>query len=324
MQVVYLDQNAASFLAKADPVPIWRDIREALAEGFGKRRLICPLPFESIIETAPRPLGLRQSIQSLFWELSGGMAFKGFHEMSNELTLALVRPIAGWSPWLIWKPEWAEMESIAQKVTADWKSRKLRMVERMSRFVPSPEVEQMTERELFHRVAQQRSLWIHEDLDSLLAGRIEDRFLNCSGLIQFLISESPSPAEVEALKVAILHHAWAKIPIHAFEILLGARWEFDSCRGGAAAYEPNDEIDRMRAAMALNHADLFITEGGIADLCRRAKTEQFSATRVLSVRNPEGILEAVRCTREGLSLDTAIENELLHRRVDAPRSTCKI
>jgi hypothetical protein len=47
VQVVYLDQNAASFLAKPNPEPIWREIREALADGFRKRKLLCPLPFEA-------------------------------------------------------------------------------------------------------------------------------------------------------------------------------------------------------------------------------------------------------------------------------------
>src|SRR5438067_8895206 len=39
-----------------------------------------------------------------------------------------------------------------------------------------------------------------------------------------VISENISPAEIEALKRAIQYHGWEKIPIHAFDILLGARW----------------------------------------------------------------------------------------------------
>src|ERR1035437_5829716 len=145
MQVVYLDQNAASFLAKPNPEPIWREIREALADGFRNRKLICPLPFEGVMETAPRPLELRQAVQSLFWQLSEGVAFKAFTEMSNELTLALIRSIPDWSPWIIWKPIWAEMESATHKVTSDWKSAKKRMTERMNNFVPSPNREKTKE-----------------------------------------------------------------------------------------------------------------------------------------------------------------------------------
>lgn len=294
MQVIYLDQNAASFLAKSDPEPIWKEIRKALADGFCNQKLICPLPFEGIMETAPRPLELRQDIQDLFWQLSGGVAFKAFTEMSNELTLALIRPTSDWSPWTVWKPVWADMEAEAQKVAFDWKAGKERMMARMDDFVRSPNLETMSEREIFHAVAGQRSIWLCNDLDCLLAGQVNGSSLNCPWLIEFLASENISPAEIETLKRAIQYHGWAKIPIHAFEILLGARWEYDSIRGGAGSYEANDEIDRKRAAIALNHADLFMTEGGLTDLCRRAKANDYCPTLVLSVKNPEKILKAVR------------------------------
>jgi hypothetical protein len=202
MQVVYLDQNAASFLAKSNPEPIWQEIREALADGFRNRKLISPLPFEGIIETAPRPLELRQSIQDLFWQLSGGVALKPFTVMSNELTLALIRPNPAWSPWVIWKPAWAEREDSAQKVSVAWKSAKGHMTERMNDFNPLPNENQMTERGLFHSIAEQRSLWICEDLDCLLAGQGKERSFNFQGLIQFLISENLSPAEIEALETS--------------------------------------------------------------------------------------------------------------------------
>jgi hypothetical protein len=46
--------------------------------------------------------------------------------------------------------------------------------------------------------------------------------------------------------------------------------------------------------MNLNYADLFITEGGMADLCRRAKISDYSSTIVVSVRDPKNILKVVR------------------------------
>jgi hypothetical protein len=291
--VVYLDQNAASFLAKPNPEPIWREIKEGLADGFRNRKLICPLPFECLLESAPKPLEFRQSIQSLFWQLSEGVAFKDFSEMSNELTLGLVRPAADWSPWIILKPIWAEMESAAQNVRANWKSAKVRMTERMNSFVRSPEVERMSRRELFHAIAAQRSAWICRDLGFLLSERTAEDSLKFPDLIEFLTSVNLSPAEIAALRRAVQHHGWAKIPIHAFDILLSARREYDSIRGGSAPYEPNDEIDRVRAAMALTYADVFITEGDLANLCQTAKVKEFCPTRVLSVRCPKEILEVV-------------------------------
>jgi hypothetical protein len=294
VRIVYLDQNAASYLAKPDAEPVWKDIRAALLERVRDERLICPLPFEGVLETAPRPLKHRRDMQALFWQLSRGLAFKAMPEMSSELTLALVRPVSDWSPWVFWKPIWADMEAAAQKVSSDWRNAKLRMVGRMGSFVRSPNVETRSEREIFHSVACQRSVWICNDLDSLITGGAGGESLKCPWLIRFLVSQNISPAETISLKRAIQHHGWAEIPIHTFEILLGARWEYDSIRGGVAAYEPNDEIDRARAAIALSYADLFITEGGVADLCRRANVNDYCPTIVLSVRNPETILETIR------------------------------
>jgi hypothetical protein len=64
----------------------------------------------------------------------------------------------------------------------------------------------------------------------------------------------------------------------------------------------------MRAAIALNHADLFVTEGDLANLCQRAKVNEFCPTLVLSVRNPEEVLEAVRAitgNQDGLTRNSA-------------------
>jgi hypothetical protein len=280
--------------AKPDAKPIWKEIRAALADGCSRRKLICPLPFECVIETAPKALEFRQAIQSLFCRLSRGVAFKDYTQMSSELTLALIRPIPDWSPWMNWRPMWAEMESATQKVAADQKSAKQRMQARMDSFVRSPNLATMSKGEIFHAVAAQRSVWIANDLDCLLAGRVQEDSLNCPWLIELLISENLSPAEIETLKQAVLHHGWAKIPIHAFDILLSAKWEYDSMLGGSAAYEPNDEIDRKRAAIALSYADLFITEGDLANLCKKAKVDEFSPTAVIPIRNPQEILETVR------------------------------
>src|ERR1035437_8569042 len=196
MQIMYLDQNAASFLAKSNSESIWQEIRKTLTDGFCHRKLICPLPFECIMESTPLPLEQCQSIQTLFWQLSEGVAFKAFTEMSNELTLALIRPMPDWSPWIIWKPIWAEMESAAQKIKSDWKSGKEEMTERMNNFVRSSNLEAMSERELFHAVAAQRSVWICSDLDRLLSGQFVGKSLNCPWLIEFLISAKLSPAEI--------------------------------------------------------------------------------------------------------------------------------
>ena len=136
MQVIYLDQNAACFLAKANSDPTWQRIREILNKGFRNRKLICPLPSEGLVlvESAPLHLDDRKSVQTLFWELSEGVRFKFFTEISSELTLALIRPISHWSPWAFYKPIWAEMDKAAENVKAASESAKQRMLQRMNGF----------------------------------------------------------------------------------------------------------------------------------------------------------------------------------------------
>jgi hypothetical protein len=294
MRVVYLDQNAASLLAKAGTGAIWREIRDVLAIGLHDRQIVCPLPFEGIFESAALPLHIRRTVQDFFWRVSGGWAFKEFTEMSSELTLALVRPNPSWCPWLRWLPIWAEMDTTAQKISSDWRAAKVRMMARMDSFVDSPNLRKMSKSQLFRAVSAQRSMRIYGDLEFLLNGDINSPSIMHPWLVQYLKSQNISPAEIEALGRAIKYHGWATIQIHALDMLLGTQWEYDSLRGGAARYEANDEIDRKRAAMALNYADLFITEGGMTDLCRRAKINDYSTTIVVSVRDPENILEVVR------------------------------
>jgi hypothetical protein len=294
MRVVYLDQNAASLMAKPDSAAIWQEIRDVLATGFRDRKIICPLPFEGVFETAALPLAVRQAIQAFFWQVSGGWAFKEFTEMSNELTLTLVRPDSSWSPWLRWIPIWADMDTTAHNIASDWRAAKEKMMVRMNNLVETPDLLAMSKSQLFRAISAQRSMRIYNDLEFLLVGEVNSASIMHPWLIQYLKSENVSPAEIEALRRAIKYHGWATIHIHALDMLLGTQWEYDSLRGGVARYEANDEIDRKRAAMALNHADLFITEGGMADLCRRARMSDYSPTNVVSVRDPKNTLAAVR------------------------------
>ena len=294
MKIIYLDQNVASYLAKESPEPIWKQIKIALVEGFQCRKLVCPLPFETIIETAPLPLTRRQSIQQLFWQLSEGVGFKSFVQMSNELTLALVRPNEDVLPWIIWKPVWAEMEKESSQVASDWRKGKDAMRQRMQAFVRSSNLESMSVNQLLHAVAAQRSGWLLRDLSRLSSGIESESPLNFPFLIEHLIAQRVSPAEIEAFHRAVQHHAWAKIPIHFFDAFLGARWEHDMIRGGAAAYHPNNEIDSKRASLALSYADLFITEGDLANRCLRSKVSDFSHTQVFSIREPDKVLKTVQ------------------------------
>jgi hypothetical protein len=113
------------------------------------------------------------------------------------------------------------MESVAQKFSSDRKLGKARMMERMNNFSRSSSLEKMSVQEIALIVAMQRSSWICGDLDHLLAGQMAEDSFKCSWLIEFLTSENLTSFEIRALKIAV-QDGWAKIPIHAWEILVGA------------------------------------------------------------------------------------------------------
>jgi len=82
--------------------------------------------------------------------------------------------------------------------------------------------------------------------------------------------------------------------VNFFDLILGARWEHDRLHRQRPNYDPNDEIDRWRAAVALGHSDLFITDQYMADLCRRAKVSDYTEIAVFSTQQTDGILHFIR------------------------------
>jgi hypothetical protein len=100
-------------------------------------------------------------------------------------------------------------------------------------------------------------------------------------------------AEAQLLCEAVRHHRWEAIFVNFFDLILGSRWDHDSVQGQRPRYNPNDEIDRWRAAVALGHSDLFITDSYIADLCRRAGVSDYTPTVIFSTKQAEEILEFI-------------------------------
>jgi hypothetical protein len=112
-------------------------------------------------------------------------------------------------------------------------------------------------------------------------------------LITSLARRGLTVSESRGLIAKIENREWERIPEFQFHLLLGARWDHDALHGQRPKYRPNDEFDRWRTVVALVHSDFFITDGYIADLCRRADTDRYSSTVVLSVQQADVILGAL-------------------------------
>jgi len=299
MKILYLDQNAASYLAEP-PNQQWKQIAQQLEEGFSDRRLVCPIPRETIIETARcSRREKRILIQTFLNSVCGGMRFCSFREIMQSATLALVRPSHDIVPFELIEPNWAEDDVEAARIAkVDGEMRK-RMEERVGAFSHSPEQRSYTPGEMFLSGAEERTRKLWRDLDRFLVepataiGAYEVPWL-----MQFLIGAGISADEARALVAELRRHRWEQIAVNSFDLLLGAHWDHDIIHRQRPNYKSNDEVDRWRAAVALVYSDIFITDSYVTELCRKAKTNDYSATVVFSAKRPKPILECLqnRCS----------------------------
>jgi hypothetical protein len=108
-------------------------------------------------------------------------------------------------------------------------------------------------------------------------------------LMKGLIGHQLTAEEAGKIGEAVLFHKWERIPVNYFDLLLGSLWDHDLYRG--RRYQPNDEIDRWRSAVALCYSDLYVTDHYSARLCQRACVADHTTTVVYSVRQTNEILQ---------------------------------
>jgi hypothetical protein len=111
-------------------------------------------------------------------------------------------------------------------------------------------------------------------------------------LMGFLVRRGLTVAEAEDLREHVRYHRWEAIPVNAYDLLIGSVWS-DDLNHDRRKYRPNDDIDRWRAVVALRYARLFVTDGPMADLCRRARVSEYSDTIVVSVKERQRLHDLV-------------------------------
>src|SRR6266536_1261913 len=92
---ISLDQNALCYMEPRAGTIIsssWSAIRTLLISGVDAGKVVCPLPSETVWESAPLARERYERVRALQNRLSGGVAFKPFSRVIAEETLALVRP----------------------------------------------------------------------------------------------------------------------------------------------------------------------------------------------------------------------------------------
>jgi len=292
MTIAYLDQNAASYLALAQVGSPWGSIRTALVDGFQERRLICPMPVETFVESAPCDRATRTAIENFFRSVSGDIRFRSYPEMLVDETLALVRADHEAEAFAMIGSGWGACDEAARATQEFHSQTRKRMIARIQEYNLPSNVKDMTAEQIFRRSSLDRCGMFFRDLQKFADNpATAPTDYELSWLMSGLITQRLTAAEAEQLSKAVRYHRWEPIAVNFFDLMLGSRWDHDFVHDQRPHYYPNDEIDRWRAAIALAHSDLFITDSYTADLCRRASVSDFTKTVVFSTKQADAILQ---------------------------------
>jgi hypothetical protein len=285
---ISLDQNVMSNLVKNGHEPFWRDLREQLLAGVRSGKLLCPIPKETIAETIPCSRDLRIKIRDLQNELSLGLSFKTLGVIEGEETLALVRPGVVACPYerIVWR-------SVENDVLAEAEAKKLRdaqtiMRQRMDAFVPSPNQDKLTVKEIRSEVIAERVGSFLRHIERLVSGQPLDPADDLQlGLCRFLVSRRITMPELEELEEKVLTQQWEAIPVVFFAAALGALLDHGRIRG--RKYQVSDETDIFRVAIALHSSAMMITEKSMAHLVRQFEKEWGESLDVLAINERDAI-----------------------------------
>lgn len=295
MVIAYLDQNAASYLAMPKSGSEWEAIRTALTKGFEEQqRIVCPMPLETLVESAPCDRAMRTAIEQFFHSVSGGARFRSFSEILIDKTLALIREDHDAVAFGTIGSGWGARDEAARIARESHSQTRERMTRRIEAYEFPSTAANMSAEEIFRSSSLDRCSMFWRDLQKFAAvPEMPASGYEIPWLMTGLIAQKLTVVEAQRLSEAVRHHQWQVIFVNFFDLMLGSRWDHDSVHGQRPRYNPNDEIDRWRAAVALSHADLFITDSYIADLCRRAGVSDYTPTVTFSTKQVDEILEFI-------------------------------
>ena len=268
-----------------------------LQTGYSHRNVVCPMPLETLIESASCSRATRTSISHLFNELSGGISFKSFTSILIERTLDLVRGTQRTCPYVFLTGEWADDDDAAQIATEKHYKNRIRMKHRQVSINYGGKYSDLSRIQVLRNIAIDRCGMFWRDLERY--GNRPDCSVNAfeiPWLINGLRVMNLTVTEAVQLKEMIRYHDWESIPENYFDLLIGSAWEYEYVRNRRTAYDANDEIDRWRAAVALANADVLITDSAFSQLCINAGIANQSNTAIFSVRQINEITEW--CQRE--------------------------
>lgn len=208
--VIYLDQCAASEIAKN---PKWRGLRDFLESGVARGSLLCPLPFDTILESSrcghPET---RAEIFSFYRSVSGGWIFRQFFHILADEILALVRPthrVTGFA----YTAKMDRLLEFSAQIGPDFETLRSRRNSILASLVESPGAARFDQ--VLRDVTREPVARIWRDLRRIASSpnsQSPSEF-DCPQIAEFLLDRQITAIEAEELGDKLMHHAMSAIPI---------------------------------------------------------------------------------------------------------------
>ncbi len=298
MKIISLDQNVISNLVKNQSEPFWGELRKRLIAGVEQRKLLCPIPKETILETIPCSRENRIEIRDLAEKLSAGFSFKRFGSIEAEETMALIRP--GPKPSAYERIRWHSVEDndLARAHALEFQHGKQAMLERMKAFVEPLGHAKFELKEVHTGIITSRAGDFSRQLDRLKNGLpLDPRDHLSLALCRGLLKRGITKVEMQILQEMVLQRRWDAIPLLTYHAALSSVLEYDMFRG--RKYQVNDEFDKLRISVGLHCSALVITDRAIANIVRRVEKEFKIELEVISLTEYDEIKIALERAMSG-------------------------
>jgi hypothetical protein len=262
----------------------WQKLYEVLSAGVAAGHLICPIPFESALETSLCSPDKSDSIWTLLNALSLGIWFKSFDDLVNQETLALVRPDVNLCAMQANPDRITQIQNL-RTVWNDVKNDKQRRLDEGELAIKNGQCQVTTNfRVLMDEISLSRCGDFYRNLISMR----RQEPLNSSnrmtrGICAFLADQAITPEELHNLIEAVRHHKWESIPVLHYHALLSTQDSLAYSNGRPA--KANDDVDRDRMAVSLHAADFCLTEACMAETCKQVHAANIAKSRVYAVRD---------------------------------------
>lgn len=280
--VVYLDQCAVSEMVNNPKLGGLRSFMEAKA---GDGLIVCPLPFETILESSRcGKAETRNAIFAFYKKASIGLLFRSFFDILADELLTLVRPDWGASAFSF-TDSMEKLRDFSAESCVNFSNLIENKNSILKKFNRNSIDKNSTFEETLESVSLEPVSLLWRDLRRIVDsnGSVEASSLECPKVSKLLLQRGVTNYEAENLAEAIRFRKMETIPVVYCHNRLAAIAANDEISRGASKYCYNDIIDQERMSTAIAFSDFAITDRAMVSRVNRSRVcEQFHC-RVFSV-----------------------------------------